>query len=457
MDRRLRCATVGFVGFFSVLAAGLPALSAAPEWSQLWDSAVARVSEGRFHEARGAVDRLVEAGGADERTTQMHTWLSAFDELQEQRRDLAQADYEKYVGWAKKRAESGKWDKAVNWLFAAFLSCEDREVFRQEPWVLEMVEQAMAHAETLREKGEWIEAIRIYGAFDEIFTPNGEVYHQLRKLCQLHILLEETYRADRQWKDDVRDIEPGMAHRALLLVSERYVTEPDFAQMTLSALERLVTLAATKKLAETFPSMESAELVEEFSRRIGYHIRRLRDEERVTLHRAVALFDRALEVNNDTLRIPQEVIIAEFMEGALEPLDEFSSMIWPAEFDAFRKETMGEFSGVGIQITLENRVLKVISPLEDTPAYEAGIQPGDVITKVDGETTVGISIDQAVRRITGPVLTNVVLTIRRAGVEEEFDVSIQRDRIKIRTVKGVSREVNGQWNCWADPDMKIAY
>lgn len=460
MDHRVRRAGTAWVGFVCISLMAQAALQAAPATianNELWTDGLALVGRGQFDQAYKTLDRLIESGSSDDRAKQVYEWLGSFEKLEQQRREMSQADYEKYVAWVKDHSEKKQWSKAVDDLFRAFLSCPDPAAFRKEPWVQDVVKHAEEHAASLREKGEWIEAIRIYGALVEIFEPDGQEYRRLRQQCRTHILLEETYKPSGEWKEVVRDIDPDMARNALRMVAERYVTEPDFGKLATGGLERLSWFAATKKLANTFPTMKDHELVDGFARRINARIRQTQERPRTTLAETLSLFDRALEINKETLRIPQEVIVAEFMEGALEPLDEFTSMIWPAEVDQFRKDTMGEFSGVGIQISLENGVLKVISPLEDTPAYAAGIQPGDVITKVNGEKTDGITIDQAVRRITGPAGTKVILTIRRLGQDKEFDVPVVRERIVIHTVKGVSREADGRWNCWADPERKIAY
>ena len=118
-------------------------------------------------------------------------------------------------------------------------------------------------------------------------------------------------------------------------------------------------------------------------------------------------------VNNDTVKIPEEVLVSEFADGAFEKLDPFTSMIWPSDLEEFNKTTQGEFSGVGIQIQSdETGNLKVVSPLEDTPAYKAGIKPDDIVTHINGKSAKNISLNQAVRTITGPSGTIVTLTIK---------------------------------------------
>ena len=116
------------------------------------------------------------------------------------------------------------------------------------------------------------------------------------------------------------------------------------------------------------------------------------------------------------------MLVREFTYGALQPLDKFSDMIWPADVLEFNKHTQGRFSGVGIQIRKnDGEPILVVSPLKDSPAYAAGVRPGDLITKINGKTASKYTITKAVREITGPVGTTVTLTMKRPGEDEEFE------------------------------------
>lgn len=128
-------------------------------------------------------------------------------------------------------------------------------------------------------------------------------------------------------------------------------------------------------------------------------------------------------------------LIESAINGMLTSLDPHSSYMPPEDFDSMRVQTRGEFGGLGIEVTQENGFVKVVSPIDDTPAAEAGVQSGDFITKVDGESTLGMTLDDAVELMRGPVGAEIVITIVREGVEEPFDVTIVRDVIKIRAVR----------------------
>ncbi|MEI2807398.1 S41 family peptidase [Albidovulum sp.] len=129
-------------------------------------------------------------------------------------------------------------------------------------------------------------------------------------------------------------------------------------------------------------------------------------------------------------------LIEAAINGMLTSLDPHSSYLAPDAFDDMRVQTRGEFGGLGIEVTQEEGFIKVVSPMDGTPAAEAGIQAGDFITHVDGESVLGLTLDQAVDKMRGPVGSEIVVTVAREGVEEPFDVSIIRDTIKLTAAKG---------------------
>lgn len=131
---------------------------------------------------------------------------------------------------------------------------------------------------------------------------------------------------------------------------------------------------------------------------------------------------------------PKDLIEAA-VNGMLTSLDPHSSYLAPKDFDAMQVQTRGEFGGLGIEVTQEEGFVKVVSPIDGTPAYEAGIKAGDFITQVDGESVLGLTLDQAVELMRGPVGSEIVVTIMREGTAEPFDVSIIRDTIKLTAVR----------------------
>ncbi len=131
---------------------------------------------------------------------------------------------------------------------------------------------------------------------------------------------------------------------------------------------------------------------------------------------------------------PEELIEAA-IDGMLTSLDPHSSYLSPDDAEQMRVQTRGEFGGLGIEVTQEEGFVKVVSPIDDTPADAAGIEAGDFITHVDGESILGLTLDKAVDLMRGPVGSEIVITVVREGEQEPFDVTIIRDTIKLTAVR----------------------
>src|SRR3954471_4210097 len=134
------------------------------------------------------------------------------------------------------------------------------------------------------------------------------------------------------------------------------------------------------------------------------------------------------EVNNKEL-------VQGAIKGMLETLDPHSNFLPPDVFKDMKIDTSGEFGGLGIEIGMKDNVLTVISPIEDTPAWKAGMKPNDRIVKIAGESTKGMTLTEAVGKMRGKRGTSVGLAIYREGLEKIKDIAIVRDKIKIQAVK----------------------
>lgn len=131
----------------------------------------------------------------------------------------------------------------------------------------------------------------------------------------------------------------------------------------------------------------------------------------------------------------EEELIENAINGMLTSLDPHSSYLNPKDFTNMRVQTRGEFGGLGIEVTMENELVKVVSPIDETPAARAGVLAGDFISKIDGEEVRGITLQQAVEKMRGEVNTPIVLTILREGADKPLEITIIRDVIKVRAVK----------------------
>ena len=132
--------------------------------------------------------------------------------------------------------------------------------------------------------------------------------------------------------------------------------------------------------------------------------------------------------------VTDEQLIEHAIQGMLANLDPHSSYLDARSYSDMQVNTRGEFGGLGIEVTMEGGYVKVVSPIDDTPAYRAGVKAGDLITHLDGEHVQGLTLSQAVEKMRGLVNTDIRVTVRREG-EPPFDITITRDIIQIRSVR----------------------
>jgi len=155
------------------------------------------------------------------------------------------------------------------------------------------------------------------------------------------------------------------------------------------------------------------------------------------IYRQLDLFGEVLErVRSDYVEKPDDPkLIESAINGMLTALDPHSAYLNPKHFRDMQVQTRGEFGGLGIEVTMENGVVKVVAPIEDTPAARAGLMSGDLITHLDKEQILGLTLQEAVEKMRGPVNSPITLTIVRKGTEDPFEVKVTRDVIHINPVK----------------------
>lgn len=340
--------------------------------------------------------------------------------------------------------------------------------------------------------------------------PNGELHVKLPGPAPTTMPSSTTVPADfddepatfTRWQDLVENATVDMMKDSLTKARNDWVEETTYAGLLRGGVEALRLFLTTPELAKEFTGLADADQRAAFQNTLDEVVTRAnavkdRDSD-LTASEASDLIQKVIDANNASIKLPEQVLVLEFTDGAMEKLDPFTAVIWPHEFDEFEKNTRGSFGGVGIQISLDknpanveqtaikkeiNKLetlggekppalqpeenagkvgarykLVVITPLPDTPAFKAGIQAGDVITGIDGKSTVGISIDQAVHAIMGQPGTPVALTIKR-GAQPDKEYQLKRAIIKVDSVKGFARDSNNttRWEFMLDPDARIGY
>ncbi len=170
------------------------------------------------------------------------------------------------------------------------------------------------------------------------------------------------------------------------------------------------------------------------------------------------LIDTIDQVERNYVRpISRRKLIEAAIKGILNELDPYSNYIPPEEMSRFRESVEHEFGGIGIQVTMRDGQLIVTSPLVGTPAYRAGIIAGDRIVEIDGQSTAGMSLDQAIARLKGKEGTPVTLTVIHPARPGRRTITLVRQIIHVPTVLGHHRKPDHSWDFFLDPQARIAY
>lgn len=427
-------------------------------------SAYAAILRGDVEGGMARVHALSDTGSTADEVQRVSTWLSKYKSVITSRDQLRKQSFDWNVDNAQRVLAENEADKlylALTFAARAVAYAEDEKAYAQEPWIVELTKKAEQKAEEYSEAGVWTKTHAYYLALERIHDGNKE-YEELRNRAGQHLRVDILYE-DREALDErIKEVNPTLLYAAIKNVNDNYFEKPDFAKMTKGGLKAMKILAESKELRKFLDGLANPDARDTFEANIERQLQRLTQRERMNLNDAAEVFQSILQVNDATVELPIGLIVVEYLEGALNQLDDFTSMIWPADAVDFDKMMLGGFEGVGIQLGVDEETgrLKVVTPLENSPSLEAGIQPDDLIVEVDGESTKGWTTDDAVRNIMGPAGSIVTLTMYRPAVGQRIKFPLTRRNIVLKTVRGAERVMGArgdEWNYILDPIEKIAY
>ena len=358
-------------------------------------------------------------------------------------------------------------------------------------FVKKIIQKAMDKAAQYESQGKWLDSYINCYSWMQAIEPNNQAYtdyaNKLLDKASIVASLQDSPCETRT--ERFQGVEKEMFIRAIDYLRVNYVDIIDYRQMAIKAIERCQMLGQVLRLSSSQLSKDLdgvsslAPASPDASRGRGDDTSKESfsptDSKKLSAWSAalaailwdevdqsptgfdndkfIEVFEKVLSLNSATVELPEQVLIAQFADAALSVLDPYTVMIWPKQVQNFEKTMTYEFTGIGIEITKQKGLLTVESLLPDTPAYNSGLDAGDVIEKVDSIETKDMTLTCAVDKITGPKGTKVTLTVRREGEEKTRDITITRARITVPTIRGWQRTEQGNWLYMIDDKNKIGY
>jgi carboxyl-terminal processing protease len=483
-------------GLAAVTTVPLSASETAPAKVDFVSGACRMIYQGKFVDA----EQLVQRADTTERPAaqQLASIVHKYEELGTQRGTARQEAFKKQLNELNRLRSTGVLDRpdrhvassqdalagrakdanepndipdvlAVIAKATEFASSSEKKQLLSDPFVTKVLQTTVDRSAALESVGKWLDAYTNYFYWLQAIDPNNKGYteHADEILDRAGIAASFQDSPCESRKERFEGVDKRMFEKALDVLDLHYVRTIDYAQMASKALKRcdlltqvLVTACAndpnvsrTNSLTPPDPAKATA---------WSAALAGLRDEvERsgsaFSKSDLIATLDKVLSLNETTVDLPVQPLIAHFAEAALGVLDPYTVVVWPQQVPDFEKQMTNEFAGIGIEISRTKGLLTVASLLPDTPAYKSGLDAGDIIESVDGIATKDMSLACAVKKITGPKGTKVTLTLRRPGESGPRNLTITRDRIIVPTVRGWQRTAEGKWLYMIDEADKVGY
>jgi carboxyl-terminal processing protease len=446
------------------------------------------IYEGDFASARGLVKISNKSNNAA--ISQLANVISEYESTEEKRLIALKAAYEEQLTKLEKFKTEKDLDDIndVNDIVDTLSVINQAGEFADEAqkakllsdsFIKDVMQKAIDNAAKLEVEGKWLEAYTNCYVWLMAIDPDNEGYSdyadQLLDKAAIAVSFEDSPCETRQ--ERFSGVEKEMFVRTIVFLDLYYVNVIDYNQMAKNAIERCKLLGEVIGASSRFsPDSQNTGVSESGSEPFlppnrtklaawSASLDALSDEVKsasedstgLGKRKFIEIFERVLQLNERTVDLPQEILIAQFSEAALSALDPYTVIIWPKQVQDFEKMMTNEFTGIGIEISKPKGLLTVASLLPDTPAYKSGLDAGDVIQAVDGLKTKDMTLSCAVHKITGPKGTKVTLTIKRPDVEKTKEITITRDKIIVPTIRGWQRTDTGRWRYMIDEQNKVGY
>ena len=454
------------------------------------------ICQGKFDAAGELIEQSKQSTqGKAQSLSELPKIVQSYRDIEQQRQSSREAEYAKQLSELEKFREVSKAVKtggeelirsdindvndannvikmlAVIAQANEFADDAQRTKLLSDSFVKQTIAKAMTKAAALESKGKWLEAYLMCYRWLPAIDKDNQSYsdHADELVDKANIVSSFQDSPCETSKERYEGIEKQMFIRAIDALHYSYVGVILYREMADKAIKRCQLLAEV--MTTSFSEISKSKGVSEGSflppdskqlSAWSAGLSAIMDEVNqspigMSKDKFIEIFENLLDLNTATVQLPKQVLIAQFSEAAFSALDPYTVIIWPKQKADFEKEMTGEFAGIGILLSKEKGFLMVASLLPDTPAYNSGLDAGDVIAAADGVDTKDMSLTCAVKKISGPAGTKVTLTIKRPGEEKSRDITITRARIIVPPVRGWKRTEAGKWQYMVDDKDKIGY
>jgi len=432
-----------------------------------------------------AAEKIVKQGdGNNPAMAAIEKIVSQYNQIQQLRQQAEKQTYEnKFAELAKFKSQSAFGRDLANGgaetnepnlieVFAVIVKAHEAADANQkplvlaEPFVKATIEKAKKAAADYESKGDWINALLYCYSWLEILYENDKDYTDKKEQLEDKAIIEASL-ADSPCEtgtERYEKVKPEMFIRSLDVLEYSYVEPFYYSDMTEKAFKRLRYLAEVISLwknydPNSFKIQFEKDQIQQFVAGLASLEKEYKTEAVSGLSRDqfLRLFKHILAVNSATIKLQEQIVVWHFADACMNTLDPHTMIIWPKQVEDFEKNMTNEFTGIGVEISKRDGFLKAASLLPDTPAYNSGLDAGDIIEAVNGESTREMSITCAVSKITGPAGTKVVLTVRRPNEKETRKIEITRAKIIVPTTRGWCRDDSKGWLYFIDDKDKIGY
>ena len=435
--------------------------------------AVEKICRGQFEQA----EQLLASEDGSPAAAQLQHLLSQHQQLQRSREQEKLAAYQEQVGELQqiKDETAAKQVLDVNDLDEIMLTVVRAKEYAQDdqkaellndPFVQKTLAQMQKKSDEYELQGKWLDAYAHNYYWLTALHEDEQSYkdkaEELTELATIELSLQDSSCGETA-QERYEGIEVAMFFRALQLLDNNYVSVVDYGEMAKKGLRRCLLLGTVlRQTNEKLAWTTTAEAAENWAAGLNAMTSAIEDDiakgQELKAESIAGLLQDIMAMSDETIRLPKEVLIAQFTEASFAALDPFTNLIWPWNVKDFEKSMTQKFTGIGVEISKSTGVLRVVSLLPDKPAYRSGkIDADDEIIAVNGEPTDDMTTYCAVGKITGPKGTKVQLTMRRPSTDKVWDVSLMRDEIVVAPLRGWTRTAEGEWDYMVDPENAIGY